>query len=131
MPQAVDITVKNGATTPVNKTFSLISPAAGDSGIALWALKEGVISGAFPQLTAQARVTKTSRVLKVKFRLPSSYVEAATGRTLVGSRAEMNVDFTIPEDFPEAQKSDFVAFSVNLLSSTLLMSMIRDAYPAT
>lgn len=131
MPQAADITVKNGAGTPIDKTFSLISPAAGDSGIAMWALKEGAISGVFPQLTAQARVTKTSRVLKVKFRLPSSFTESVTGRTMVGSRAEMNVDFTVPEDFPEALKSDYVAFSVNLLNSTLLKSMIRDAYPAT
>lgn len=131
MPQAVDITVKNGAATPVDKTFTLVSPAAGDSGIALWALKEGVISGVFPQLTAQARVTATARVLKVKLRLPSSYTETVTGRTMVGSRAEMNVDFTVPEDFPEALKGDYVAFSVNLLNSTLLKSMIRDAYPAT
>lgn len=131
MPKAVDIAVQNGATTPVTKTFSLVSPAAGDSGIATWVLKEGPISGAFPQLTAQARVTRTSRVLKVKFRLPSSYTEAASGLTMLGSRAEMNVDFTVPGDFPEALKGDYVAYAVNLLNSALLKSMIRDAYPAT
>lgn len=131
MPQATNLVVKNGASTPVDKTFTLISPAAGDGGIASWALKEGVISAVFPQLTASATSSQTARKLKVKLRVPSSFTDNVTGRTLVASRAEMNVDFTVPADYPELQKDDFVAFAINLLSTNLLKSMIRDAYPAT
>lgn len=132
MPQATDITVKNGATTPVDKTFSLISPAAGDGGIATWALKEGPISAVFPQLTASAAKNgNAARKLKVTLTCPSSYNDAVTGLTNVNSSAQMNVSFTIPDTYPEDKKADFVAFATNLLSSSLLKAMIRDAYPAT
>lgn len=132
MPQATDLTVKNGASTPVDKTFNLIAPASGDGGIAQWALKEGPISAVFPTLTASARPTSNaSRQLRIKFRTPSSFTEAATGRTLVASGAEMNVTFSIPGDYPESLKADFVAFSTNLLNHSLIKAMIRDAYPAT
>lgn len=133
MPQATDITVNNGATpTPVAKTFALISPSAGDGGIASWALKEGTISAVFPSLTAVAgRTGNNSRKLTVKFKLPSSYTDAVSGLTMVASSAEMNVSFSVPNSFPEALKADYVAFATNLLSSSLLKAMIRDAYPAT
>lgn len=132
MPQATDLTVNNGATTPVAKTFSLISPAAGDGGLATWALKEGVISSVFPAITALAtRTTNASRKLSVKVRLPSSYTDAVTGRTIVASAAEMNATFSVPSDFPEALKDDYVAFATNVLKTTLLQAMIRDAIPAT
>lgn len=132
MPQAADIVVQNGAATPVDKTFTLVTPASGDGGIAEWALKEGPISSVFPVLTASAAKTgNSSRKLTVKFRLPSSYTDSVTGLTNVNSAAEMNVSFSVPNSLPEALKDDYVAFCTNLLSSALLKSMIKDAYPAT
>lgn len=132
MPQAQDLVVNNGAPAPVGKTFSLVSPAAGDGSIAEWALKEGVISSVFPILTASATKTSNgSRKLQIKFRLPSSYTDAVTGLTNVGSAAEMNCTFSVPNTLPEALKDDYVAFALGLLTTDLLKSMIRDAYPAT
>lgn len=132
MPQASDIVVNNGAGSPVAKTFSLISPSAGDGGLAQWALKEGTISAVFPSLTAMAGKTgNNSRKLTIKFRLPSSYTDSVSGLTMVSSSAEMNVTFSVPNSFPESLKADYVAFSTNILSSVLVKSMIRDAYPAT
>lgn len=132
MPQAIDLTVKNGASTPVDKTFTLISPAAGDDSLAQWALKEGSISAVFPSFTAMARKTgNQSRQLKMKLRLPSSYTDSVTGLTQVGTGAEMNVTFAIPDTFPESLKGDFVAFAVNLLNHTMVKAMVRDAYSAT
>lgn len=132
MPQASNLVVYNGASTPEVKTFTLISPAAGDGSVASWALKEGTISAVFPSLTAMARATSNnSRQLRLKFRLPSSFTDAATGRTIVASGAEMNVTFSIPGDFPELLKNDFTAYALNLLTTVSLREMIRDAYPAT
>lgn len=130
MPQATDLVIKNGAA--VDKTFTLISPAAGDGGIAQWALKEGTISSVFPALTASAnRTGNNSRVLKVKFKQPSSFTDAVTGLTNVNSAAEMNVTFSIPASYPEALKNDFTAFAIGALNTVLFKSMIRDAYSAT
>lgn len=132
MPQANNLVVKNGAATPVDKTFTLITPAAGDGSLAQWALKEGVISSVFPVLTAMSgRTNNNSRNLKVKLRVPSSYTDSVTGRTMVASGAEMNATFSVPGDYPEALKADYVAYCINLLSSATMRECIRDAIPAT
>lgn len=132
MPQATNITVKNGASTPVDKTFILVTPAAGDGGIAAWALKEGPISSVFPTITASAhRTANKSRKLTLKFRLPSSYNDAVTGLTSVGSAAEANISISMPDTFPEALKNDFVAFAANIVGNQLVKELMHDAYPAT
>lgn len=129
MPQAADITVKNGGG--VDKTFNLVSQAAGDGGIATWALREGPISSVFPTLTIQTERKGTSRSLKLKFYVPSSYTDSVTGRTMVAGRTEYNLTVAVPNDFPEALKADTVAFATNLLSSTLVKACLIDAIPAT
>lgn len=129
MPQATDLVIKNSAA--VDKTFALITPAAGDGSVAEWALKEGTISSVFPRLSASSKATSDKRNLKVKFFMPSSYTDAVTGLTNVGSRAEVNTSITIPRDFPEALKSDFVAYATNAYKTALLQAMWRDALPAT
>lgn len=132
MPQAANITVKNGASTPVDKTFELISPAAGDGGIARWYLKDGAILGAFPLLTVSSTPTNNrSRVVKLKIRVPSSYTESATGKTIVGPAVEGNLTVTVPDEFPEAGKDDAVAFVSNLIGHPLIKSALRDAIPLT
>lgn len=132
MPQATDITINNGAGTPIAKTFSLVTPAAGDNSLAAWALKEGTISSVFPKITALSRVTNNkSRVAQLKLRLPSSYTDTVTGLTKVSSAFEVNVQVSVPDDFPEALKDDAVAFTANLMNHTLIKSVIRDAVSAT
>ena len=129
MPQAIDLIVQNGAA--VNKTFTLISPAAGDGGVAQWALKEGTISAVFPAFTSSSSSKPKGRNLKLKFTHPSSYTDAVTGLTMVNNRAEINISVSIPSDFPEASKNDFVAFCANLINHAFVKSLIRDAVPAT
>lgn len=129
MPAATDLIIKNNAGT--DKTFSLITPAAGDGGIAEWALKEGTISGVFPRITASARQGSKSRIMKVKLYVPSSFNDSVTGLTNVGSRAEFNGTWTLPDDFPEASKPDFVAYVKNSIATALFTAMAKDAIPAT
>ena len=130
MPQATNLTINDDQGNP--KTFELITPAAGDGGIAEWALKEGTISSVFPRLTASAAKTANrSRNLKVKFRLPSSYTDAVTGLTNVNSAAEFNGTVSMPDTFPEALKDRFVAFATGVFQQTLIQAMMRDAQPGT
>ena len=132
MPQAANLVLNNGAGTPVAKTFTLYTPAAGDNSLAKWALKEGLIASVFPSITASARQTgNASRLVQLKLRIPSSYTDTVTGLTKVGSAFEFNCTATVPEDYPEALKNDAVAFSANLVAATLVKEMIRDALPAT
>lgn len=128
MPQAIDLTIKNAAGE--NKTFSLITPAAGDGGVAEWALKEGAISSVFPRITASAHKTPRSRILTEKYRFPSFYVDNVTGLTNVGPAAEVHVKVVMPHDYPETRKDDVVAFSSNAGAHVLIKSMRREAVGA-
>lgn len=132
MPQATDIVVKNGATTPVDKTFTLVSPAAGDGGVALWYLKEGPVSAAFIAFTASAHKTgNASRKLNLRLTFPSSYTDVSTGKTVLGPRALVNFTVSIPDDFPESAKNDLSAFTANLINHSLVKAAARDAYSFT
>lgn len=132
MPQATNLVVNNGAGTPLAKTFTLLTPASGDAGIAEWALKEGTIGSVFPRFTASARrTTNASRKLFIKFKLPSSYTDTVTGLTKVGSGFEFDGSVSVPDDFPESLKNDAVAFTSNIIAHALVKEMIRDALPAT
>lgn len=131
MPQATDIVIQNGATTPVDKTFTLVSPAAGDGGVALWYLKEGSVSAAFVAVTASAHKTgNASRKLNLRLSFPSSYTDVS-GRTVVGPRALVNLTVSIPDDFPESAKDDLSAFTANLINHSLIKAAVRDAYSFT
>lgn len=133
MPQATDLIINNGAGTPVAKTFVLLTPAGGDNSSALWALKEGTISKVFPTIEESARKNGNgdARKCNITLKVPSSYTEAATGLTAVGSAAVFNGTVTMPADFPEALKNDFVAFIKNALAHAVLQACMRDALPAT
>lgn len=136
MPQASPLVIANGATPPVNKTFTLLNPAAGLNSTADWALKEGAVSGVFPRLSAlvgnvNAPGRAPSKRTSLKVRVPSSYVDTGTGQTMVGSALEANISITVPSDFPEAMKADAIAYIQNFTKHTLVTSMVSDGAPAT
>lgn len=129
MPQAANITVNNGAA--VAKTFTLLSPASGDGGIAKWALKEGGSPVAYPVLTMLARPTpKKARKTQLKVHIPYSYTDTTTGLVKAGPAFEFNGDFTVPDEFPESMRADAVAFCSNIVANTLVKECYRDGYPA-
>lgn len=132
MPQATDIVIKNGAGTPVDKIFTLLAPAAGDNSYANWRLKEGAISSVFPRIAMLARANgNNARKANIKMQIPSSYTDTVTGLTKVGSSFDLNIDVTVPDDFPESLKSDAVAFAKNLVAHAITQAVMRDAVPAT
>lgn len=133
MPQAADITVNNGAGTPVAKTFTLLAPSASDGSAALWALKEGTISTVFPTIESSSRrnAGRDARKLNLTFKFPSSYTDTVTGLTAVSTAAVVNTTVTVPDNYPEALKNDLVAFTANLMNHALVKAMVRDALSAT
>lgn len=131
MPQAADIVINNGAGSPVAKTYTLLTPAAGDGASAKWALKEGTIGKVFPKIEVSSRANgSNSRKTWITFTLPSSYTDTVTGLTAVGSGAQFNGYVTVPDDFPEALKNDFQAYVTNLMANVIIKACIRDALGA-
>lgn len=130
MPHATDLTIKNAAG--VDKTFTLLTPAAGYASLAEWALKEGATSVVYPTLSLAAHKTKNrSRKVAIKARKPAAYTSVATGLPVVASVFEVNVTASVPDDFPDDQKDDAVAFATNALRTTLIMACMRDGLPGT
>lgn len=124
MPQAANLIIKNGAN--VDKTFTLITPAAGDSGVALWMLKEGTSPAVFPKLTHSAKPTgNKSRKSQMKYAHP-----ATDSNNLVVSTAEANIAVSMPDDFPEVLRDDFIAYATNAFAHTLIKACNRDGYSA-
>lgn len=129
MPQATNIVVKNAAA--VDKTFTLLSPAPGYGAPAEWALREGATSVAYPTLTLSAvRTQNRSRKVAIKIRKPATYMSVATGLPVVSSALEFNGTVSVPDDFPDDQKDDGIAFVANLIGSPLVKSCMRDGLPA-
>lgn len=125
-----NIIVKNAANA--DKLFTFVSPAAGYESLATWHLKEGAIQGVFPVLTAMAKPSaNASQVGKLRFRVPSSFVDSITGQVNVGPSVEFNLTVSVPKAFPEAAKDDVVAYFQNLIASAPIGAFMRDAFPVT
>lgn len=129
MPQQTNLVINNAAA--VAKTFTAMSPGA--YGIpAEWALKEGVVSTVFPTVTAMStRTANQSRKLSLRLKVPSSYVDAATGLTKAGTAYEVNLTASVPDAFPEALRADAIAYVKNLVAHALIQDMLKDGTPAT
>lgn len=131
MPQAANLTVKNAAL--VDKTFTLLSPAPGYGAQgAEWVLKEGATSVAYPLVTLSASKTPNrSKKAAVKIRVPAVYTSVATGLPVVSSNIEFNGTCSVPDDFPDSQKDDAVAYITGVISTSLIKACLRDGLPAT
>lgn len=129
MPSATNLVIKDAAA--VDRTFTLYSPSAGDSSLATWKYKKGDVPTAYPTITAMAAPTAAkSRKLTLKLRDPASHLDPATGLVKVVGFAELNVTVSVPDEFPDSKRDDFVAFIANAFSHVLVKAMLRDALPA-
>lgn len=130
MPSAANLTINNAAA--VAKTFTLLAPAPGYGVPAEWALKEGLTSVAYPTISlAASKTSNRSRKTATKVRVPAVYVSVATGLPVVNSVFEVNIAASVPDDFPESQKDDAVAYAKNAFAHALIMACVRDGFPAT
>lgn len=133
MPQAPStLVLANGAVTPVNKTFNLLAPSAGYDADCEYALKEGTIATVFPTVTTRVRKTaNSSKQARIRVRVPSSFTEAVTGKTVTGSAYEFNGTASMPNDFPESLKPDAIAFTANAIAHAIIKQMMQDMSPLT
>lgn len=130
MPSANHLVVKNAAA--VDKTFTLLSPAAGFGSPAEWALKEGALGIQFPTFTLTAKKTSNaSKQAVVKFRYPVYQTDTVTSLPVRQAAFEFNGTCSVPDIFPENLKDDAVAYLANLIATALVKSCFRDGHPAT
>lgn len=130
MPQATNLVIKNALD--VDKTFTLLTPASGYGSVAEWALKEGATSVVWPTLSLSANKTRNrSRKVQVNSQTPAIYTSVATGLPVVSSRMSLFLTATVPDDFPDDQKDDAIAYAVNAFRTELVKQCLRDGLPST
>ena len=129
MPQAANFTVKDGAATPVDTLFTLLTPASGKSP-AVWVAKsKGPNVAAQPKVDASTTGTKIGRSLRLSFRLPY-WVTGTDGRVTVVDSMFASLNTTVPDTIPDANRDDFVALFANIVASAIVREMIRDGHSA-
>lgn len=130
MPQATDLVLKDHSGT--DRTFTLLTPAAGYGTPAEWAYKVGPVRIGFPniQLVAQRQPGNVSSNAKLKFRFPVVVDSPSTGLPQKVATWEANLSVTEPDAFPESSRDDAVAFLSNAIASSLVKMCLRDGLPA-
>lgn len=131
MPQATNIVIKDAAA--VDRTFELISPAAGDGAWANWRYKRGNFPVLFPIIAIKAyrNSASTARKVDVKLRVPAGMVDTTTGLPVVHGSWDFAGTVTVPDTFGVDQRPDVAAFAKNLFAHALLTAILQDASSAT
>lgn len=132
MPAIGNITINDGATTPVAHTFSPVG-ISGD--VAKFADRSGGISLGFPQITiSSVAPTKTSRLYKARIKVVLPVLENSTGTASNGFAPAptkaydlmADMTFILPERSTQQNRKDLLAFVKNLLAHATPTSVIQD-----
>lgn len=130
------LTLADGATTPVNHTFSPQPDVMSNQ--ARWVDRVGGIALGYPMVTMTMRnPNKATRNYKVTVRVVTPVLEVTSPSTASGIQpaptlaynlvADMN--FVLPERSTLSQRKDMFAYAKNLLANTVLTNAIHDFEP--
>lgn len=128
---ATNLVVKNAAG--VDKTFTVITPAAGDGSIAEWQdLTAGLTPSVRPAITYSTRRNgNAARKGDFKVVVPVGFTNPDTGLVERVVRWEADVRLTVPDNCPDTVCADGAAFVGNALALTVIKALTQRAYPAT
>jgi hypothetical protein len=127
MPAVAALTIADGATTPVNRTFAF----AGFVGnIAKWFEKTAGVAIGYIKLTDEYREAKSSTGANSRifgYELPTlGTVNGVTARVRVSS-AQVRLNFA--QDATDQEKKDLVAYVINHLSNATVRPAIWGQEP--
>lgn len=127
------LTLNNGETTPVAKTFSPVNVDA--AGVAKWADRSGGVALGFPTITYSLKSpNKDSRVYKLTAKVTLPVLEQTSPSTATGIQPAptlaynvlATVEFAMPERSTSQQRKDVRAFLANLVANAVITSGVND-----
>jgi len=126
---STDITVPNGAASPVNKTFTVARSAAGDESAVLF-LREGVNLDAFPKLEFSTRAASNGgkRGRRGATTLVVPYGTTVGDVFTKAGEISLSVVANVPNDAPDAIRADAAAFLPGILANAQLKDIIKKGY---
>jgi len=137
MSQITDLVLADGQATPVNRTFSVQRPAAGDQS-ALWYDRSGGIFAGFGRIELSVRASQgklPSQKVRLTVSLPTlaqmgNNAAGFTPTPVVGYTRLCDITFTLPEACSLQERKDLLAFVKNALGAANIASAIQNFEPA-
>jgi len=126
MPAIGNITINDGATTPVSHTFGVVTT---DGKVASFADRVGGIPAEFPLIKISSTAPSgTARYFRheLSISMPKSAVDPQTGKSYIARQTQSRVIFTLPETGVLQERKDVLAFTKNLLALPLVASLVQD-----
>jgi len=126
MPAIGNVVIKDGASTPVDHTFGVVTT---DGKVATFADRAGGIPAEFPLLKISSTVPAgTQRYFRVELSIsmPKSAVDPQTGKSYIARQTQVRTIYTLPETGVLQERKDIHAFEKNLLNLALVTSLVQD-----
>lgn len=120
MPQFAPLTLADGQTTPVNKTFSVGTLSEG-----LGQYFERTAGQIQAQPTVSLKVATSNRttgVNRVTAKGAVPFVDPLTG---VVSPARFNIEFLVPNTVPQSVRDDIHGYAVSLIANAVVKDAVR------
>lgn len=128
MAAQASLVLGNGASTPVNKTFTPVNGYGGAKQSAVWTLKEGVSPMAHVRIeVGMARNGNGTTRVGYKIIVPYVTNSPTTGPTLISKCIfdSAGGGYIIPENATQDQINDLEAFTRNLVQNTAFKDWVK------
>ncbi len=130
MPQAANITVKDGQSTPADTLFTLLTPSAGNFPAVWVARSKGPTTATQPRLESSSEGFKGGRRVRITIKVPY-YVTGTDGKSTFVDNYHVSSQVVIPDTIPAGFRADGAAYAGNLVTHALIKETITDGYAAS
>lgn len=133
MPAIANMTINDGATTPVAHTFAPVNIDA--NGVAKWADRSGGIALGFPLVSQCVRVpSKTSRNYRVTVKVATPVLEVTSPSTASGIQPAptkaydllATMELVLPERSSLAERKNLIAYMKNYLANAVITAAVEN-----
>lgn len=130
MPNAVNFSVLNGASTPVTTLFTNLQPAGGNLPAVYLAKGTGPMVSAQTKIAISSTGSAKSREVRATIRTPY-WVTGADGVTKVLDSCFTEIRTVVPESVPDSVRANHVAYVANSCDDAQVQAAMRDGYAPT
>lgn len=128
MPNIANLVLKNGASTPVDKTFMV---KLNDNRASLFEERSGGVPIGYPTIRVQTSDTKAVRKVTISIAIPTLEVPAPaangfTPSTRVNRTHRSKHEFLLPQNGTDAERRDLLAFHLNVMGLAPIIAIVRD-----
>lgn len=127
MPSVTNLTVNDGASTPVEVTFR---PESISGGNATFRDNRNEQSVLMPRIIVQFSAASANRPSnRVAFRVNYPVKKTVDGVDVLDKILRSETNFVLPDGATTQQRKDLLAFHVNALNEALIRGVIEDVEP--